>query len=107
MLTLIDRFPKMLLEGAALAGKVNLNKYRGITNIALAGMGGSAIAGDIVKELVEAKLKIPFIVLRNYNIPKCVTRDSIMVVCSYSGNTEETLSAFKQAKETGAKLIVI
>ena len=107
MLVLVDRFPEMLGEGAALAGKVDLNKYRAIKNIALAGMGGSAIAGDIVKELVAHKLKVPFLVLRNYNIPKCITKGSLVIVCSYSGNTEETLSAFKQAQAAGAKIIVI
>jgi glucose/mannose-6-phosphate isomerase len=60
-------------------------------------MGGSAIGGDINKMLLKNDLSIPLIVSRNYFIPKWANKHSLVVVSSYSGGTEETLSAFKDA----------
>lgn len=76
-------------------------------NVVVAGMGGSAIGGDLVKAVVEPYLKIPLVVQRHYNLPAFVNEQSLVFACSYSGTTEETISAFNQALEKGAKLIGI
>lgn len=74
-------------------------------NIVLAGMGGSALAGGLLK--AAAPPSVPFEAARGYNLPPYVSDDSLVIACSYSGNTEETLSAARQAAQRGARLAVI
>jgi len=80
---------------------------RGITNIVLTGMGGSAIGGDLLRTYLLAKLKVPFIVNRHYTLPSFVARNSLVIISSYSGNTEETLEAYEQAVERNAHILCI
>jgi glucose/mannose-6-phosphate isomerase len=70
-------------------------------------MGGSAIAGDLIKSLLISKFQIPFLVQRHYKLPGFVNKNSLVICSSYSGNTEETLSAYDDAVAAGAKIIVI
>lgn len=76
-------------------------------SIVVAGMGGSAIGGDITYSLLREELPVPFYVLRDYNLPAFVNRKTLFFAVSYSGNTEETLSAYKEAKTREARCIVI
>lgn len=71
------------------------------------GLGGSAIGGDIVKTYLSRQIDMPVIVNRNYDVPEFVDKNTLCFVSSYSGNTEETLSAYKQIKEKGAMIITI
>ncbi len=80
---------------------------REITSVVVAGMGGSALAALMVRSLLRAKLSIPFEVVRDYNLPNYVNRQTLVIASSYSGNTEETLSALEQAENKGAQLSVI
>ena len=74
-------------------------------NIIVAGLGGSAIGGDLVRSYLADRLNIPFLICRNYTLPSFVDSSSLVFVSSYSGNTEETLSAFEDASGKGARLI--
>ena len=76
-----------------------------VDNIVYAGMGGSALAG-LISQSWPSYL-IPFELVRNYDIPEYVSSRTYFVVCSYSGNTEETLSALAQAEAKGAQIAVI
>jgi glucose/mannose-6-phosphate isomerase len=78
-----------------------------IQSIVLLGMGGSAIAGNIFAGYAGSQLRVPFLVNRNYSIPAFVDENTLVIASSYSGNTEETLSAVSQALERKAKLLVI
>ena len=80
------------------------NKYDNIQNIVIAGMGGSAIGGDVVAVLERLNINIPYAVCRDYSIPKWVNKNSLVICSSYSGNTEETLSAFYQSLDRGANI---
>ena len=80
------------------------NKYGNIQNIVIAGMGGSAIGGDVVSVLERLNINIPYSVCRDYSIPKWVNKNSLVICSSYSGNTEETLSAFYQSLDRGANI---
>ena len=80
------------------------NKYDNIQNIVIAGMGGSAIGGDVVSVLERLNINIPYVVCRDYSIPKWVNKNSLVICSSYSGNTEETLSAFFQSLDRGANI---
>ncbi len=75
--------------------------------VLFAGVGGSAIGADIIKSYLTASMDRPIIVNRNYDIPAFVDKKTFVFVSSYSGNTEETLSAYRQIKLTGAKIVVI
>ena len=81
--------------------------YADVRSIVLAGMGGSAIGGDFAAALLAEDLKIPMIIHRDYGLPAFVGRDSLVIASSYSGNTEESLSAFEQAQKRGAKVLVL
>jgi len=76
------------------------------TKYVILGMGGSGISGDIIKDLLRSTNAIVEVV-HNYDLPGWVDGDTLVIANSYSGNTEETLSAFLSAKEKGAKLITI
>jgi glucose/mannose-6-phosphate isomerase len=78
-----------------------------IANIVLAGMGGSAIAGDLLRTYLSTQLQVPFIVNRHYTLPSYVGRNSLVIVSSYSGNTEETLEAYEQALDRNAHILCI
>ncbi len=78
-----------------------------IKNVVVAGLGGSAIGGDLVRSYLAEKLNIPFFISRNYTLPNFVDSFSLVFVSSYSGNTEETLSAFEDANRRDAKIICI
>jgi len=70
-------------------------------------MGGSAIGGDLVSNLVASEATLPIIIHRDYNLPAFIDSKSLVIASSYSGMTEETLSSFKQALETNSKKLVI
>ncbi len=76
-----------------------------IKNIVVAGMGGSAIGGDILRCLMLSQGQVPVIVNRGYNIPAFVDAQTLFLVVSYSGNTEETLSAYEQARQCQAQIV--
>lgn len=75
--------------------------------VVLVGMGGSAIAGDLVAHLWSGALRAPMVVRRSYSLPNWVDGDTLVVASSFSGNTEETLAAFSTAASRGARLAVI
>lgn len=77
------------------------------TNIIVTGMGGSALAALIAKVWLKETLSIPFEVVRGYVLPAYVNEGTLVIASSYSGNTEETVSALNQAKTKGAQLSVI
>ncbi len=81
--------------------------YADVRNITLAGMGGSAIGGDFAASLLADELTIPMSIHRDYGLPRYVGRDSLVIVSSYSGNTEETLSSFQEAQKRGAKVLAL
>lgn len=80
---------------------------RTITRIVVAGMGGSALAALLVKSWLKQELYVPIEVVRDYNLPIYVDSSTLVIASSYSGNTEETLSALEEARVRGAQVAVI
>lgn len=78
-----------------------------ISNIIISGLGGSAISADLIKNYLGNEIAIPIIVNRNYNLPKFAGKNTLFIASSYSGNTEETISALRQAIELGCKIVCI
>ena len=82
--------------------------YEAVRHVVILGMGGSAIGGALLQGLVAGECAIPITVVRGYTLPAFVRgADYLVVGCSYSGNTEETLSAFGQALERGTRPLVV
>lgn len=81
--------------------------YAGLKGLVVTGMGGSAIGGDVVLALVGSQLPLPLVVSRHYRLPNWVSKDSLVICSSYSGNTEETLAAFEEARTRGARILGI
>ncbi len=75
-----------------------------IQNIVLCGMGGSAYGGYVVQSLFKNSLKVPLISNNDYTLPAFTNENTLVVLSSYSGSTEETLSTAKEAKLKGAKI---
>ena len=104
MLKVIEEFPhqcKTALElpkGMSVSGNVN--------KIVVAGMGGSAISGDLLKIYMHNS-NIPVFVVRDYKVPNFVDENTLFFAVSYSGNTEETISAFESAVKKKAKVIAV
>lgn len=76
-------------------------------NVVVSGMGGSSNAGKIVQGLLENNYSKAFVVYNDYELPAWVSEKTLVILNSYSGNTEETLSGYAAAKEKGAQIIGI
>jgi glucose/mannose-6-phosphate isomerase len=78
-----------------------------IKNVVLTGLGGSAIGGDLLQNFLREQLKLPYVVNRNYNLPPYADENTLVIASSYSGNTEETLSALYEAIEKKCQVCCI
>jgi glucose/mannose-6-phosphate isomerase len=76
-------------------------------NIVIGGLGGSGIGGRIAKAYFADKSSLPIEVYSDYNLPKYTSPKSLVILCSYSGSTEETLALYDQAKAIGCSIICI
>ncbi len=81
--------------------------YSKAKNILVVGMGGSTLGAHIIKTLFFEDITVPLEIVNNYHIPAWVTKDTLVLVSSYSGGTEEPLAALMEAKKRGAKLLAI
>lgn len=86
---------------------VELPAIEAISNIVVTGLGGSAIGGDLLRVYAAGRLSVPVTVNRDYMLPGFVGPDTLVFAVSYSGNTEETLSAYEEARARGASVIAI
>ena len=109
MLELIESFPDQCQDAKRIGDEFELPEgfKRSYKNIVFAGLGGSAIGADLVRSYISEDARIPVLVNRNYTLPNFVTEDTLVIVSSYSGNTEETLSAYNEAVSRGSNVIVI
>ena len=108
MLTKIKDLPSQVRDAWKIVQGTTLPPaYGDVRNITVLGMGGSAIGGEFAGALLADELKVPLNVHRDYGIPGYVGRDSLVIVSSFSGNTEETLSGFDESKKRGAKILAI
>ena len=78
---------------------------KSFNNVVISGMGGSALAAALAQSWPG--FKVPFVISRDYSIPQFLDDKSLFIASSYSGNTEETLTALASAEETGATIVII
>ena len=108
MFSKILAFPSQLRQG----WEIGLKTHPGFDvsrfeNIVFSGMGGSAIAGDLIRCLLFEYLKMPFSINRDYRVPGYVDSRTLFIASSYSGNTEETVTALNTAGESGCKIVCL
>jgi len=108
MLGLIHDMPEQCRQAWAEAGRFRLpREYSKVDKVIVLGMGGSAIGGDLVRSLALNESQKVVFVQRDYTLPSFVDDRTLVVASSYSGETEETISAFEQSLKTGAKKLVM
>jgi glucose/mannose-6-phosphate isomerase len=108
MYALTVGFPDQVAKAVEIAEAATLPNWTAKPDmVILAGMGGSAAGGDYVKSLFEESGSVPMLVVRDYVLPKYVGQGALVIAASYSGNTEETVNAYHQAKSRGANIIVV
>jgi glucose/mannose-6-phosphate isomerase len=100
-------FPLQCQMALGIADQIEFNLKRKFNKVIFSGMGGSAIGGDLVRSYLYKELDLPIMVFREYNLPASLDRESLVFICSYSGNTEETLSSYAEAKQKDATIIAI
>lgn len=83
------------------------NDGREIAQVVVAGMGGSALAADIARVALGDELTVPFEVIRDYTLPLYAGAATLVIVSSFSGNTEETVACMQQALQRGCEVAVI
>lgn len=91
----------------AMSVDVSHIKTENLTSIIVLGMGGSGVSGDIVSTVLAPSCAIPVIVCKNYELPAFVNETTLVIAPSYSGTTEETLTAVKEARIRGSQLIAV
>ncbi|MEF8832112.1 MAG: bifunctional phosphoglucose/phosphomannose isomerase [Candidatus Thermoplasmatota archaeon] len=105
MLKILENFPEQI-EEVVERSEINLLPFQP-DNIVVTGMGGSAIVGDTLKSFLANRIQIPIYVNRDYTLPSFVGENTLLIVVSYSGNTEETLSAAREGLKRDAKVVAI
>lgn len=109
MKDLIANFPQQLLDGISKFSSMNVSKnmHEKYTKVVLIGMGGSGIGGKIVSQWIVDEITIPVSVCQDYTVPATVDAETLVIAVSYSGNTEETLSALSKCKDKNARIVCI
>jgi len=109
MLEIIRSFPRQLRKAieVSYAWKLPPHFKKKYSGIIVQGMGGSAIGGLVARRLLLEKLKLPLVVNRDYSLPAFANNKWLAVIVSYSGNTEETLSVFSEAKKKKMSIVCI
>ena len=103
MKQIILDFPKQFKQGIESANDIKVSGK--FNNIILCGIGGSALPGNVLT-IIE-NLPIPFYIHRDYELPRFANKNSLIICISFSGNTEETISAYEKAKEIGCQILSI
>jgi len=108
MLGCIAELPQQCRDAWANVESLELpSEYRQVNKIVVLGMGGSAIGGDLLRALAEPECVLPIVTNRDYMVPAFVNAETLVIASSYSGDTEETLSAFEEAGKRGAAVLAI
>lgn len=108
MKALVEAFPNHLREALAIGRAAQLKKpSTKIDNIVISGLGGSGIGGKIVSQLVGEKVAVPIICTNDYVLPEFVGKNTLVIISSYSGDTEETVAALQEAEAKGAEIACV
>lgn len=105
---LIDAFSKQLEKAIEIGKKAKFSDTsKTYSNIIICGLGGSGIGGSLAQDILYNDLKIPITINKSYFLPAFANENTLVIISSYSGNTEETLSSMQQAIEKKCKIVAI
>ncbi len=108
MLGEIDNLPDQLAKAYELGMQQELPDVKGVRQVLIAGMGGSAIGADLLASYSASLAPLPVSVHRDYGLPLYARGPETLVICSsHSGNTEETLDAFDAALQAGCRIMAV
>lgn len=108
MKALIEQFPQQLIEGLNIGRSASINSHhKAIHHVLVSGLGGSGIGGTTVAQVAGSELCVPFLVNKGYELPSYAGENTLLIISSYSGNTEETVRVLEKAISTGAKIVCI
>jgi len=100
---LVAKLPEQIEE----ALNVNISELPTTKRICVCGMGASALAGEVFSDYIDGSSDIPLSVIRGIELPGWVSKGTTMIALSYSGNTEETIIAYEEARLRGCDIICI
>ena len=103
----VENFTQQFEDAKNLIAKIDLQKIKSFRNIIVSGMGGSGIGASIVGEMIHGELKIPYFVNKGYFLPNWADKNSLVIINSYSGNTEETINVLQEASQKNLNIICI
>ncbi len=105
---LIQDFADQMRQAVEIGSKATFTQPENeIRNVCLIGLGGSAFGGEVAKNYISGECPVPFEIVRDYTIPGYVSKHTLLIASSYSGNTEETLAALALAIPRGPKIICV
>ncbi|MBI4744408.1 MAG: bifunctional phosphoglucose/phosphomannose isomerase [Actinobacteria bacterium] len=108
MLSVVEKFPTQCKEAAKIGDSIKISwDCSSLRSVIVLGMGGSGIGGDILKTVLADELNLPVFVNKTYQLPAFVNNESLVFAVSYSGNTEETLSGFDEARARKARIVAV
>jgi len=106
--TLTAQFKDNLLEAFEIQAQAkDFQTYSPFSNIAICGLGGSGIGGRIVANWFREEIKIPVSIFQGYSLPASVNENTLLIACSYSGDTEETISCVREGQKRGSAILAI
>ena len=104
----INIFTNHLRDAIKIGESANLkSSEKEIRNILICGLGGSGIGGTIIDNIISRKSSIPIKTNKDYSVPDFVNQHTLVIACSYSGNTEETIYALEKCREKNAEIAIV
>lgn len=104
----VEALPDQCLHAWEEVEKIKIpDSYKNVNTLVMAGMGGSGLAARVIQSAFKNSLKVPLVRVNDYSLPGFVNSKTLVVCSSYSGNTEEIISVFKQALSKNAKILTI
>lgn len=107
MISLVVRFAEMGEEAWQIATRLRLPTAGEYAAVAVLGMGGSGVGGDLLAALLRPTCPLPIVGIKDDAVPRFVGPKTLVFACSYSGNTGETIAGYVAAKQAGAPAIVV
>lgn len=110
MLRAVESWPEQWRDAVARTRSIPagaLPEAEALDHVVVCGMGGSAVAGDVLRAVAAPALRVPVVVVRSHELPAFVGPASLVFCVSYSGDTEETIACFEEARARGARLIAV
>src|SRR4030065_1325904 len=104
----VESLPDQCLHAWEDASKIEVPEtYRKVNKVVMTGMGGSGLGARVIESLFSDTLKVPFVRVNDFNLPKWIDEETLVICSSYSGETEETIAAARQAIEKNTKWMAI